>query len=148
MITVTLLRTADNFGAPESDGTFGRVSINNGEWTCLSGELPDRDNHPKAGRIPAGEYVCKWIDSPLHGMCYQVMDVPNRSMIEIHSANWMGDITQGKFSQLLGCIALGTTIGILDIHPGQYALLKSSITVQEFNRRMGGEDFKLVIMEE
>lgn len=148
MKAVTLFRPISNLGAPLEDGTFGKVSINNGEWSCYSGELPDRNNSPNTSRIPSGEYTCHWIDSPAHGECYQVMAVPNRTMIEIHSANWFGDAANGKFCQLLGCIALGKSIGILAVHPGQMALLQSSATVHEFNRRMEGKDFKLTIAEE
>lgn len=148
MKTVELFRPINNLGADPDDGTFGKLSINNGEWGCFSGELPNRDNASRISRIPAGEYICKWTDSPAHGWCYQVTGVPDRTMIEIHSANWFGDAAKGRFCQLLGCIALGASIGKLDAHPEQFALLQSSITVQEFNRRIGGEDFKLVITEE
>ena len=148
MSQVSLFRPKDNCGANPDHGTFGRVIVNGGDWSCFSGELPARGNQSKISRIPAGDYLCRWIDSPVHGLCYQVMDVPNRSMIEIHSANWMGDASLGFFCQLLGCIALGKSVGKLDAHPDQMALQCSSITVQEFNRRMAEASFTLSITDE
>jgi len=78
------------------------------------------------------------------------MDVPDRSMIEIHAANFMGDINKINpstdshyISQLLGCIALGRSVGVLD---GQMAILKSKETIADFDRRMGGNDFTLEIV--
>lgn len=130
-------------------GTFGTLSLNHGEWACVTGELPWRDNDHGTSCIPPGNYTCKWINSPKHGKCYQVCDVPNRTMIEIHSANFMGDsmkvnpITDTFYiSQLLGCIALGRSVGVLD---GQTAILKSKETIADFEHRLGENNFTLVI---
>ncbi len=136
---------------PSTDaGTFGKLTINNGEWSCVTGELPWRDNDKGSSCIPPGKYLCKWINSPKHAECYQVTDVPERDMIEIHSANYMGDpmkvnpVTDTFYiSQLLGCIALGREVGMLD---GQKAILKSKETIADFERRMGTNDFTLEII--
>jgi len=124
------------------DGTFGVLLLDDHTSFC-TGELPWKDNQVGASCIPGGRYVCKWIDSPKHGECYMVTGVPSRSMIEIHSANFMGDAGQGKLSQLLGCIALGKSIGKLD---GQTAVLASKQAIAEFEASMGGHDFELNII--
>lgn len=144
MITVEIAR-----GESTDAGTFGTLSLNNGEWSCITGELPWRDNDHGTSCIPPGTYTCKWINSPKHGECYQVTGVPDRSMIEIHSANYCGDKTKVNpttdtyyISQLLGCIALGRSVGVMD---GQMAVLKSKETIADFERRMGENDFTLEI---
>lgn len=136
-------------GESTDAGTFGTLSLNHGEWACVTGELPWRDNDHGTSCIPNGTYTCKWINSPKHGECYQVMDVPGRDYIEIHSANFMGDKTKINpvtdeyyITQLLGCIALGRSLGMMD---GQMAVLKSKETIADFERRMGGNDFTLEI---
>ena len=71
-----------------------------------------------------------------------MQDVPNRSMVEIHSANFAGDESKGLHCQLLGCIALGKSIGILE---DQQALLNSKVAVKEFMDILNGEVFELTI---
>lgn len=135
------------------DGTFGTFVLDDGTSFC-SGELPWADNDHGTSCIPPGpigppeKYTCKWINSPKHGECYEVMGVLNRSMIEIHSANFMGDTTMDKVSQLLGCIALGKSIGMLQVYtdgPMQMAILQSRVAIQEFEDNMNKEDFTLTI---
>lgn len=143
------MKSATLIRKPSTDeGTPGKFILSDG-WTCASLELPDRENKNRFSRIPNGIYTCHRILSPKHGWCYQVMNVPNRSMIEIHSANFAGDVLKGYVSQLLGCIALGTAIGYLDAGGGeQLAVVHSRDAIAEFERRMAGEDFELTIKEE
>jgi len=63
-------------------------------------------------------------------------------MVEIHSANWAGDVSLGKHCQLLGCIALGKGVGVLE---GQNAILSSKTAMAEFESLLNKEDFTLVI---
>jgi hypothetical protein len=124
-----------------SEGTFGKWTMDTGEvWDSL--ELPWKDNANGTSCIPVGTYACKWINSPKHGMCYQVMNVPQRSMIEIHSANFAGDKTRGLKCELLGCIGLGKSVGQLT---GQQALLGSKVAISEFHAVTGGIDFELTV---
>lgn len=125
------------------EGTFGLLETDSGD-VFHTGELPWRNNDHGTSCIPAGTYICRWINSPKHGMCYQVTGVHGRDMIEIHSANWMGDKSKGFKSQLLGCIALGKSVGRLE---GQAAVLASKVAVEEFNDAMGTGDFELTIKE-
>ncbi len=134
---------------PSTDeGTFGMWRLDNGK-SFASGELPWRDNQNGISCIPAGTYLCKWITSPKHGKCYQITEVPGRDMIEVHSANFMGDIAHQWTSQLLGCVALGKDVGKLEAAPGvmQMALLHSKQAIGEFEADMCGEDFRLEISE-
>lgn len=135
--------------SPSTDqGTFGRFVLDDGaEFHSL--ELPWRDNQHGISCIPPGTYRCAWVQSPKHGECYLVTDVPGRQAIEIHSANYAGDTAKGYVSQLLGCIALGTTVGPLAI-PGplhqQLAVLNSRVAIGEFEAKQAKRDFQLTIV--
>lgn len=143
------MRTAVLERLTESDaGTFGRLTLDDGA-KFLTGELPWRDNKTGKSCIPPGVYLCSWAISPKHGWCYHVDSVPGRSDVEIHSANWMGDVMKqnpvtGKpyQCQLLGCIALGTTTGMLD---GQMSVLDSRHAIDGFHENLKRESFQLVI---
>jgi len=125
-----------------NEGTFGMLRVDPGKF-WHSGELNWHDNQNGISCIPEGTYTCKWFNSPKHGWCYQVYDVPNRHLIEIHSANWMGDTPLIK--QLEGCIALGKDIGVLS---DQKCLLKSKVAIQEFEEEMNTSDFQLTIVRQ
>jgi hypothetical protein len=124
-------------------GTFGTFVLEDGT-SFFSLELSWKNNNHGSSSIPPGVYNCHWIHSPKHGECYQVMNVPNRDMIEIHSANYAGDADKGYISQLLGCIALGMSIGILD---GQLAVLNSKGAIRTFETKQEEKDFQLTIRE-
>ena len=82
-------------------GTWG-IFIENALYNfpfALSMELAWHDNKQDESCIPAGEYLCKRIQSPHFGEVFQIMDVPNRTDILIHKANWTTD--------LKGCIGIG-----------------------------------------
>jgi hypothetical protein len=131
--------------SPSTDqGTFGTFTLDDGT-VFHSLELPWRSNMNSVSCIPAGTYICKWIISPKHGGCYQVMDVPGRDMIEIHSANFGGDASKGYITQLLGCIALGMTVGVLN---GQLAVLNSKGAIAAFEKKQDEQDFQLTIKDQ
>ncbi len=130
--------------SPSTDqGTFGTFVLEDGT-SYHSLELPWKGNDHGISCIPPGVYNCHWITSPKHGECYQVMDVPHRDMIEIHSANFAGDSNKGFITQLLGCIALGMSIGILH---GQLAVLNSKGAIASFEAKQNKLDFQLTIRE-
>ena len=142
-MNVTLTRS------PSTDqGTFGMFAMED-ETFFHSLELPWKNNEHNLSCIPAGTYICKWVQSPKHGECYLVTGVPNRQAIEIHSANFAGDISKGYFSQLLGCIALGMSVGSLPI-PGpfqlQLAVLQSKAAIAQFEAKQAQQDFQLTIV--
>lgn len=90
------------------NGTNGIISIGPAS-ICHSIELPWKDNKRKTSCIPEGRYLLTRYESPKHGPCLLVNNVPGRSMCELHEANWaMGK--DGKHPQLEGCIAPVTTL--------------------------------------
>lgn len=62
-------------------------------------ELPWRDNERKVSCIPTGTYQVIQRRSTKYKLHYHILDVPNRSWILIHPANYA--------RQLMGCIAPG-----------------------------------------
>lgn len=62
-------------------------------------ELPWKNNQRRVSCIPAGTYTAIKHHSPKFGPCLWIQDVPGRSEILIHPANFWHD--------LLGCIAPG-----------------------------------------
>lgn len=122
-------------------GTFGEIILPDGT-KFFSLELPWRDNKPDLSCIPAGTYLCRYITSPSHGPTYELKDVPGRTNIQIHGSNFAGDISKGLKCDLLGCIALGTSISIMK---NQLVILNSKPTVEDFERRMGRSSFYLKI---
>lgn len=84
------------------DSTFGNVyHLVDGhfEILCNSLELPWNNNTPKISCIPEGYYKVV-PDSTGKHQYFRVIDVPNRSFIEIHEGNIV--------SNSQGCILLGT----------------------------------------
>ena len=85
-------------------GTLGSLIAKKGNNIVLFAntiELPWRDNKRRVSCIPEGEYdVVPW-NSPSKGHVFKVKDVPGRSDILIHVANFV----YGQKIDLLGCIA-------------------------------------------
>ncbi len=139
MKTATLTRTETG-----DTGTFGFLEIDGQRWA--TGELPDRGNAEGISSIPAGTYLCQWAWSPkFKRNVYHVQDVPGRTAIEIHPANWMGDASKGLKCELNGCIALGKTRAVIS---GQLGVASSVTAVGEFESFLGGEDFELTVVDE
>jgi hypothetical protein len=68
-------------------------------FRCVTVELPWKDNQVRISCIPAGTYKVVPRRSPKYGEHLHILDVPGRSLILIHQANYV--------HQLLGCIAVG-----------------------------------------
>lgn len=102
----TLLRKAST-----NQGTPGTLFF--GAQTLRTLELPWKNNAKKISSIPPGTYLLFWLRSPRFGLVYHVNEVANRSSVLIHSANFAGDAAAGFETQLQGCIALATRIGIM-----------------------------------
>ena len=89
----------------ESDDvqTLGYLYLKKGKdiiFSCVTLELPDRNNAPNVSRIPNGSYRVVKRVSPKYGEHFLVEGVAKRSFILVHSGNFYYD-TQG-------CILLGT----------------------------------------
>lgn len=138
---VTLTRTVRS-----QFGTFGKLET--GSFECASLERPhDIVDHPC---IPAGEYDVDWTDvHPHHNPCYEIMRVPGRTAILIHSANW--------YQELLGCVAPGARAEeVVDIEgkhlgkPGnkQYGVSASGPALKALLDDLHRQNFRLVIKED
>lgn len=106
-------------------------------FTCKTIELPWKQNQHNISCIPVGTYQVKYSFSPgLLKSTYEVLNVPNRSGIRIHVANY--------FSDLKGCIGLGN--GVSDINgDGQPDVINSRITIAAFEGFFGKNPFTLII---
>ncbi len=79
-------------------GVFG-VLLDGDQQLCRTCERPWLDNQVGVSCIPTGSYRFTRYESPTKGRVWITQDVPGRSNIELHSANWP--------YQLEGCIAVG-----------------------------------------
>lgn len=84
--------------------TLGVLTLNN--FKCFTLELPDKDNQKNISCIPAGEYKYKHRISNKNGEALELIGVPNRTYIQIHSGNYT--------SQIEGCILVGNYISFLN----------------------------------
>lgn len=120
-------------------GTFGKLAAPGG-FECYALQRPPVGEHPFIGR---GSWRVTVKDHPIHGKCYEVQDVEGRTAILLHSANW--------FQELLGCIALGRSIAVVDgffedVHYVQLGITSSKECVAAFFAHMAGVDFMLTIV--
>lgn len=87
----------------------------------VSGERIWLDNKRNISCIPIGSYHARKRYSKKYGNHIELLDVPNRSLILIHSMNFPPTQSQG-------CIGIGTALrdinndGVLDIYNSKYAL--------------------------
>ena len=134
-------------GPSTEEGTFGRLVCGDGP-ELVSLELPWRDNRPQISSIPPGIYRCELVNSPKFGRVYGVQDVPGRSLILIHAANFAGDTSKGWKSELLGCIAPALNAGVLKPKdgPAQRAGISSGKALEKLMAWAGGEPFELEIL--
>lgn len=132
--------------APSTDqGTFGTLTF--GNTTVRSMELPWRDNTKQRSCIPVGKYRCQIVQSPKFGRVYGVTNVPGRSAVLIHSANFAGDVEKGWTTNLQGCIAPCKTVGMMRNKSGimQTAGLLSRPALNLLTEWAAGQPFTLEI---
>ena len=133
------------------EGTFGRLYDESEEQMFFTAELPkyagdpDQLNERRIDCIPRGTYECKIKNSEKFGKVYEITQVPNRSGILIHAGNYAGDTSKGFKSNVLGCVLLGKSFGVMG---GQRAIGDSKIAIKEFMDEMEDEPFILEIEEE
>jgi len=97
MRTATLTRVTS-----DSNCTLGDYVSDSG-FKAKSLELRWADNAPDVSCVPPGSYLCVWMWSNKHGKnLYHLQNVPNRDVIELHSAN--------VSYQLLGCACFGDSV--------------------------------------
>lgn len=116
------------------------------EWDSL--ELPWRDNQNGLSCIATGSYVARiaWSDHFGRNL-YHLQDADGRHAIEIHNANFAGDVAKGWKSQLHGCCAPGLGVGELDRGDGvmQRAVLHSVDALNQFMAATGGADLEIEV---
>ena len=101
---IEVLRTIDN--GKQTNGVLYVVDEDKILFECYTLELPWKDNQRRVSCIPEGEYKAIKHHSPKFGNSVWIQDVPNRSEILIHPANYV--------RQLLGCIAVGSDLKDID----------------------------------
>ena len=99
-------------------------------------ELAWKDNKRRESCIPEGIYLAKKHTSPKFGKCLWIQDVPNRSEILVHPANYS--------RQLLGCMALGMNFADID-GDGLVDVTESRKAVNKLLSLMG-EDNEITIV--
>jgi len=129
---VTIQRTGE-----ENGGMWGKLSCKEAGLELLTLERPWLDNETKVSCIPAGTYNVRATQSARFGrLMYLVEAVPKRTGIRIHPANFP--------NELLGCIALGTSIG-RTAAKGKM-LLNSRAGVGRLESLLGMKPFTLVVL--
>lgn len=126
-------------------GTFGVLVF--GGQTARTVELPWRDNARQRSCIPVGSYRCAIVQSPRFGRVYGVQNVPGRTHVLIHSANFGGDVDLGWTTQLHGCIAPCQRVGMMRNNAGkmQAAGLVSRPALNSLMAWANGQPFTLEI---
>jgi hypothetical protein len=129
--------------------TIGTFTLYDGKkvlMVCNSIELAWKENRPQISCIPAGNYKVVYRESPKYPRHYHILDVPNRSFILIHPANFAGSNNPktGK-PDLLGCIGLGNGFGDLN-KDGIVELLRSTPTMNSLLSIVGKGSFDLEII--
>lgn len=121
--------------------TLGMLFVFNPDltfWSCYTLERPWLQNQIGISCIPKGVYKCKMTHSPkFQKMTYQLMSVPNRSAIRIHSGNYNSDIE--------GCILLGNKLQDIN-KDGQLDVVNSTATIKAFEKLLNNQDFTLTII--
>lgn len=120
MLTVKLIRTYQD---KLTIGVFIVFDDNMPILSCLSLELPWRDNEPNVSCVPEGEYEIKYeYSNKFKRFLWELKGVPDRSEVKIHPAN--------NVNELEGCIALGIKLSL------RSALVSSRPSVEQFQRIM------------
>jgi hypothetical protein len=127
-------------------GTLSFVQDNGQVFLCKTLELPWKDNQTQISCIPPGDYTCTYTRSERFSerdgfdvFTYEIEDVPNRTAIRIHSANF--------FSELLGCIALGGALQDMN-GDGEDDVTNSRNTIAAFESQLHKQPFLLRINTE
>lgn len=135
MNKVTVQRLSDN--GIQTLGVLTYIKPDNSIFVCKTLELPWKENTSKISCIPKGEYLCQYtFSNHMNKFTYEVLNVPERAGIRVHSAN--------KFSQLLGCLALGSALKDINLD-GQQDVIHSGETILKFEETMQHDPFILVI---
>jgi len=112
------------------EGTLGVIKF--ADETFYTIERPWRDNALNVSCIPEGTYEVNWRESPRFGFTWELQDVPSRTYILIHVANFPKDIQ--------GCIGLGTSL-----MADRIAVSNSRNAMKKFEARTKDTEWRLKI---
>ena len=112
------------------EGTLGVMTVGGEEFYTV--ERPWEHNLPRISCIPEGTYEMQRRKSPKFGWCWEVKDVPNRTYILFHSANFP--------DELQGCIAPG-----MSLMSDRIAVSRSRDAMKEFEELTHEQECSLVI---
>ena len=124
------------------DGTSGLFIYENRPFSVTLEPEYD-DNRPSkngvAGAcIPAGEYLCKRVDSPTYGDTFEITDVLNRTHVLFHWGNFKKNTH--------ACVLCGESFEPID---GVHAIRSSKQAFREFKGIIGKDDeFRLIIVDD
>jgi hypothetical protein len=131
MPKVTIKRNTD-------DGVQSLGTLSTDNFTCFTLERPWKNNASNISCIPKGTYECRYTWSlKFLKYTYEIMNVPGRTGIRIHSANF--------YSELLGCISLGS--GYSDINgDSKKDIINSRATILKFEELLMRQPFTILII--
>ncbi len=121
-------------------GTLGRLLLPSGV-VLYTVEPPWEDNKPNISCIPEATYGVKR-DTTGRFKYYQLQDVPGRSAIEIHPANYFINPNNNR-QELHGCIAPGMELNTNHIA----SVLRSREACDEIWAEFGDGDWVLDIVQ-
>lgn len=123
------------------DGTYGLFTSDSG-FQCYTGELPWRGDAHDISCIASGIYVVNYRLSVAHKKNLYHVEYANRPGTEIHSGNWVGDVSRGLRSDAKGCVIPGRAIGEL---VGQKAVISSRDALEALENDLERLPFRLTI---
>jgi len=121
----------------DAQGTYG-VLIDGTRPFAVTLERPWLNNERSVSCIPAGQYVCRRVQSPKFGNAFEVTGVPERSHIVFHKGN--------QVEETQGCILVAEQFGKLG--NGNMAVLQSGQGFSELMLMLAGlDEFTVNIVE-
>ena len=110
-------------------GTMGKLTID--DWSCYTIERPWKNNAPNLSCIPEGAYACQPFSGSRFQNVIQVMDVPGRTFILIHVANFPHDVE--------GCIGVGDRFVSDALEPAVYNSKKTLANLMNAFEKNGNQ---------
>ena len=80
-----------SYGEKQTTGCLSVYDEDTEVYQCKTLELPYLQNHKNISCIPPGEYECERITHRKYGVCWIVLNVPNRSGIIFHAGNFASE---------------------------------------------------------
>lgn len=114
------------------DITLGVLKINADHKPIYTLERPWLSNKQDISCIPPGFYKCIQYSSNKHPNVFQIMNVPDRTAILFHTANYLSD--------LKGCIGVG-----LSVAPDLSMIGASKNAMDLMRKTIGHNNFNLEI---